>query len=95
MFSRYCHDRRSTNHAHNRRNTLSCLSLHTREPTVATARSSSCRGTRVAIQHSSVEVLEICVLAPLEKLLLQVSTASAVSGTCTNCTFSLGHLLRP
>ena len=45
----------------------------------------------IAIQHSSVDVLEICVLAPLEKLLLQVSTARAVSGTWTNCTFSLGH----
>lgn len=66
--------------------------------TILKARRRSESGSReahIAIQHSSVEVLEICVLAPLEKLLLQVSTASAVSGTWTNCTFSLGHLLLP
>lgn len=67
---------------------ISSLAISTRKTPRSFARS-------IAIQHSSVDVLEICVLAPLEKLLLQVSTARAVSGTWTNCTFSLGHLLLP
>lgn len=100
--------RRPTNlrHMNIRRNNLRCLS-HRSYPSshiivlIIEGTNSLAISTHgfaksvIAIQHSSVDVLEICVLAPLEKLLLQVSTARAVSGTCTNCTFSLGHLLLP
>lgn len=98
---------RSTNlhHIHKRRNNLRCLSYRSHffsyiiilifKGTNSLAISTHSFAKSIAIQHSSVDVLEICVLAPLEKLLLQVSTARAVSGTCTNCTFSLGHLFLP
>lgn len=86
-----------------RRNNLRCLSHHSYlfshiiifKGTNSLAITTHNFAKSIAIQHSSVDVLEICVLAPLEKLLLQVSTARAVSGTCTNCTFSLGHLFLP
>lgn len=99
--------RRPTNlhRIHKRRNNLRCLSHRSYpcshiiilifEGTNSLAISTHSFARSIAIQHSSVDVLEICVLAPLEKLLLQVSTARAVSGTCTNCTLSLGHLLLP
>lgn len=98
----------SFNHVRKRRHNLRCVPLRrSLSRTIATTiegTSSLASSTRrtwrnfarsIAIQHSSVDVLEICVLAPLEKLLLQVSTARAVSGTWTNCTFSLGHLFLP